>query len=57
MLHLGFDLVNDSVIASRRALDVLEYSSVLIVGAVVTIFGFVPGAAQAALTLLRLATG
>jgi uncharacterized membrane protein (GlpM family) len=43
MLHLGFDLVNDSVVASRRALDALEYSSIIIVGSIVTIFGFVPG--------------
>ena len=43
MLHLGFDLVNDSLIASRRALDSLEYSSILFVGSVVTVFGFVPG--------------
>jgi hypothetical protein len=43
MLHLAFDLLNDSTIASRRALDSLEYTSVLMVGAVVTIFGFVPG--------------
>lgn len=43
MLHLAFDLLNDSTIASRRALDSLEYTSVLLVGMIVTVFGFVPG--------------
>jgi SulP family sulfate permease len=43
MFHLGYDLVNDAVIASRPALDSLEYMSVLFVGVVVMIFGFVTG--------------
>jgi hypothetical protein len=43
MLHLAFDLLNDSTIASRRALDSLEYTSVILVGMIVTAFGFVPG--------------
>lgn len=43
MLHLAFDLLNDSALASRRALDSLEYTSVILVGLIVTIFGFVPG--------------
>lgn len=43
MLHLAFDLLNDSAVASRRALDSLEYTSVILVGLIVTIFGFVPG--------------
>jgi MFS superfamily sulfate permease-like transporter len=43
MLHLAIDLLNDSIVASRRALDPLEYSSILLVGSIVTLFGFVPG--------------
>jgi SulP family sulfate permease len=43
MFHLGYDLVNDAVILSRPALDSLEYMSVLFVGCVVMVFGFVTG--------------
>lgn len=43
MFHLGYDLVNDAVWLSRPALDSLEYMSVLFVGLVVMIFGFVTG--------------
>lgn len=43
MFHLGYDLVNDAVWLSRPALDSQEYMSVLFVGTVVMIFGFVTG--------------
>ena len=43
MFHLGYDLVYDAIIESRPALDSLEYMSVLFVGSVVMMFGFVTG--------------
>lgn len=43
MFHLGYDLVYDAVVASRPVLDSLEYMSVLFVGSVVMVFGFVTG--------------
>lgn len=43
MLHLGFDLISDAVVTSHASLDQLEYTSIIIVGSIVTVFGFVPG--------------
>ena len=43
MLHLGVDLVVGALISSRKALDSLEYSSVLFIATVVSFQGFVPG--------------
>lgn len=43
MLHLGVDLVLGSLVTSRSILDSLEYTSVLVIAAVVSFMGFVPG--------------
>ena len=43
MLHLSTDLIYEAVVASRGSLDAFEYCSVVLVGFVVTITGFVPG--------------
>lgn len=43
MLHLGVDLVVGALISSRKALDSLEYTSVLFIATVVSLLGFVPG--------------
>ena len=43
MLHLGVDLVVGALISSRKALDSLEYASVLFIATVVSLLGFVPG--------------
>lgn len=43
MLHLGFDLILDAVVSSRASLDKFEYISIIAVGSIVTVFGFVPG--------------
>lgn len=43
MLHLGVDLIMGALISSRKALDSLEYASVLFIATVVSLLGFVPG--------------
>ena len=43
MLHLGVDLIVGALLSSRKALDSLEYSSVLFIATVVSFLGFVPG--------------
>ena len=43
MLHLGFDLIIGSLLTSRSILDNTEYISVVIIAAVVSFLGFVPG--------------
>ena len=43
MLHLGVDLIVGALLSSRKALDNLEYSSVLFIATVVSFLGFVPG--------------
>jgi sulfate permease, SulP family len=43
MLHLVVDLVVGALISSRKALDSLEYTSVLFIAIVVSLLGFVPG--------------
>lgn len=43
MLHLGADLIYAAVFASRSTLHSLEYASVIAVGSVVSVFGFVKG--------------
>ena len=43
MAHLGIDLLHNALISTRSTLDILEYSAVVIVCIVVTLFGFVAG--------------
>jgi len=43
MLHLGVDLLKSSLFKSSKSLDTYEYTGMVILGVIVSIFGFVVG--------------